>query len=281
MKNLYNRILDIITDNDIKEIIKGAINICKNIFIILIIILLCFIFVPSFEWGWLDRNTMISSISTLIGGGFGLIAGIIGIMATYGAFYLGVRKEKEKEFNHKKEMLFNLLDHTITKTHGLYNKLDEFYNTSIKCALKEGVDLESKLSKYVKVRNDKIYLDIDEDAKYIFEAKDYKEPEILQLINGLDVYFNENILRSENLSILVYDDNWPSYLECLKELRKYGANRDMQRIINWITFLKECRSDNSYSSLDFMMMRRGIRCTISELNKEIEKEGFRDMLNYN
>lgn len=177
-------------------------------------------------------------------------------------------------------MLFNLLDHTITKTNNIYYELNNYYKKSIKDVYRQGIDLEHKISKYVQVTTDKIHLDIDEDAIHIFRAKDYKEPEILNLIEGLNVYFNENILKNEDLNILVYDDNWVSYLDCLKVLSRKGANRDMQRIINWITFLKEGRNDTKKDSLDFMMMRRGIRCTISELNKEIENEGFRNILYY-
>lgn len=136
LKRLYSKILEQIENDDIEEIVKDGISIVKSIFIILIIVLLVFILGPSFDSGWLDRGVMISSISTLIGGFFGLVAGIVGIVGTYGAFYLGVKEERKKENDKKSDLknfelklLQKLLEHTLEETNLLSSIIiDEYIN---------------------------------------------------------------------------------------------------------------------------------------------------------
>lgn len=280
--SLYNEVTKLITNDNVKKMVDILTILTLVILAILLIVLELSIFLPSVEWGWLDRNTLITTFATIIGGFFGFIGASIGIIGTYGAFYLGVNKEKEKEENHKRIMLFNLLDHTITSTNDIYSSLNHYYKECVRSATNSGVDIKEKVSKYNQddKYKDKICLDIDEDAFYIMSAKDSKDSDITCLIKGLDVYITDSILREKNLSILVYDDNWCSYLDCIKELREKGGERDMQRIINWLTFLKESPNSSRIDSLEFILRRRGIRCIIDELNKESKEEGFRGELDY-
>lgn len=262
--------------------IKRIVKICIVIFFILMSILLCFVFIPQFKWEWLDRNYMISSTCTLIGGFFGLIGALIGVVGTYGAFYLEVEEEKRKKLEYNKLMLFNLLDYTILKTKSIYDELLEYYKNSIKDAKNEGVDLVNIMYKVSGVSEDESEFgaNLETDIGMLYMSMD--KPEIEILIRGLNIYFIEDILGDINLNDLIYDNNWCSYIGCISEMKENGANRDMQRIIDWLGNLKRQYTGHTnytgyteYEVINFIMERSCIKGIIDELGKEIKEQGFR------
>lgn len=267
-KDVHSKILGFIDNKDIKDIIEWAINICKYIFLVMVIILLGFMFIPSAKWGWLDRNTMISSVSTLIGGLFGLIAGIIGIVSTYGAFYIGVKTEKEQVDKEKKEqvkfelsVLQKLLEHTLDETSLVASVLVETYVEFYKehkieqilyyrcysCELVFEWMIEEILTE------DRIKSNIIRAKNYYKEfsteefksTEKFKSSELYKNVINIDdeklfsLYYKiqEHFNEHSNFKRLVYTDEWSKYMLHLKYCEKYN-NTCIKDIINWITFLQ-------------------------------------------
>lgn len=207
------------------------------------------------------------------------IGALLGVIATYVAFYLGVNKEKEKEKKYKKLMLFNLLDYTIFKTNTIYTDLDEYYKRVIQNASNQGVDLINTMYVLSGLSEDEgvIGQDLSKDIGIIYAL--LPNEEITRLIRDLNIFFTDRILRYINLNDLIYDSNWCSYIDCISEIKENGANRDMQRIIDWIGNLKgQYVGLSGYEVVDFIMQRDCIKEIIDELAKEVKEQGFRNIL---
>lgn len=260
-KNVHSKILGFIENKDIKDIIEWAIRVCRNLFIVMIIILLGFICIPSANWGWLDRNTMISSVSTLIGGLFGLIAGVIGIVATYGAFYIGVKTEKEKIEKEKSDqrdfelsVLQKLLEHTLDETSMLasiivdtyvefYKKHDIIEILHYRCyendLVFERMLEEISIHKSVTV-NREIARGLIESVEGKLSREDELYSNVLKIKKEdyMDLYYEIQRIYSEygDFRRLVYTGDWDKYILQLKDHEGYKFT-DIKDIINWMTFL--------------------------------------------
>ena len=260
-KDVRRKILNFIENEDIKDIIEWAIKICKHIFFVMVIILLGFIFMPSIKGGWLDRNTMISSVSTLISGLFGLIAGIIGIVATYGAFYIGVKTEKEKVEKEKEEqvkfelsVLQKLLEHTLDETSMLasiivdtyvkfYKKHDILEILHYRCyendlvfeRMLEELIIEDSLIQYRNIAKDYIKL-----IKGKFKSNDefFSKIKAIGPKHLTDLYYDiqSEFSKYGDFKKLVYTGDWDKYMLHLKGHEKYTYTA-IKDIINWMTFL--------------------------------------------
>ncbi|TQX00181.1 hypothetical protein D1N59_19215, partial [Clostridioides difficile] len=90
----------------IRDFLKKFLVITISILIFLLLLLFIFIFFPSFKSGFLDRNIMISSIATILGGYLGFVGASIGIIGTYGAFYLGINKEKHQKISTSYQVMY-------------------------------------------------------------------------------------------------------------------------------------------------------------------------------
>lgn len=260
-KEVHSKILGFIENEDIKNIIEWSIKVCRNLFIVMIVILLGFICIPSFEWGWIDRNTMISSVSTLIGGLFGLIAGVIGIVATYGAFYIGVKTEKKKTDDEKSDqtkfelsVLQKLLEHTLDETSMLasiiVDKYVEFYEKHeiveilyYRCYENDLV-FERMLEELISEKSVKANRNLARKFIIFIEGEFHSNNEFYSRIKAIgakdlaDLYYDIQSVFSEygDFKRLVYTGDWDKYMLHLKghERYKYTAIKD---IINWMTFL--------------------------------------------
>lgn len=265
MKCFLNEMIENVKDYKVKCMVKKIFRILLWGNIILLLILGCFMFAPGVKNGILDRDTMITMTATIMSGFLGVTGALIGVMGTYGAFYLGVEKEREEKQNYKQLMLFSLLNYTIKNTYELYDGLNTYYKKSIRDAIGEGVYLKDILSPYA----DEIKNDIDEDAVAIYRAvMDYEEIKILN--SSMGVYFNEILLGKINLNALVYDKDWSSYLECILQLRNDDVNDDIQRITKWLILIQNYSSNDNIDVLEFILLRRGIRKTIEDLCPEIK-----------
>lgn len=268
VNSLYNKITQLIDNDNIKKMIDIVSILTLVIITIVLIGLELSIFLPSFEWGWLDRNTLITTFATILGGVFGLLGAAIGIIATYGAFYLGVHKEKEKEEKHKKIMLFNLLECTIDKTFCIVKKLSDMSNNYGKTIY---MDEDEEVSIRVREVMTKISRDEYDDMFYIAIMAIIGGGQGISILpknkygNRLQIEFNEFIeQRRLNLSSIVYDENWVSYLDCLND------PKSIQSVINWINLLRD--KGSGYNVVDFLNYRNNIIKLIDD-NEPSVKEG--------
>ncbi|MCR8745228.1 hypothetical protein [Romboutsia lituseburensis] len=266
--SLYNKVTKLITNGNVKKMVDILTVLTLVMLAILLIALELSIFLPSVEWGWLDRNTLITTFATIIGGFFGFIGASIGIIGTYGAFYLGVNKEKEKEEKHKRTMLFNLLECTVNKTSGIVKVLSDMSNNygTLVYMDEEEVVCEKVREVMAKVSNDE-YDDMFEFAikAIIFGGQSISLLPKNRYGSRLEIEFNELIeQRSLNLNIIIYDENWVSYLDCLND------SKSIQNVINWINLL---RNDAlGYDVVDFLVFRNKIIKIIDD-NEPSVKDG--------
>lgn len=225
---------------------------------------------------------LLMMIVSVISGFLGLIGGVVGVIGAYLLFLSQVKidkenkdEEKQKELDYKKLMLFNLLDYTILKTEDAYGLLNHHYLEAIKRAEKNGIDIIKILSRY-NTENYKVNKVLDNDAIAIYRSQVYY-PEILEITNLLTTVYCDEIMSYTNFSEFVYDDKWTHYIDCIESLREENRHRDMQRIINWLTALSTNNEDGGFiSTMDFILMRRGIRTLIDELYPSIRESGFRN-----
>lgn len=302
-KDVHSKILGLIDNKDIKDIIEWAIKICKYIFFVMIIILLGFIFIPSVKVGWLDRNTMISSVSTLIGGLFGLIAGIIGIVATYGAFYIGVKTEKEKVEKEKSEqrefelsVLQKLLEHTLDETSMLasiiVDEYVEFYkkygiieilhyrcyeNDLVFERMLEEVSVDESVTVNRRIARELI---MAVEGEFSAKSKLYSNIKKIWKRNYMDLYYEIQSSYSKygDFKKLVYTGDWDKYMLHLKSSKEYTYT-DIKNIINWMTFLTSDNLENYNERIlrlqDNKLMIESNRnnntfVNITKIDKEIE-----------
>ncbi|MBH7877551.1 hypothetical protein F1326_17360, partial [Clostridioides difficile] len=143
MKN----ILEIIENEIIRDFLKKFLVITISILIFLILLLFIFIFFPSFKSGFLDRNIMISSIATILGGYLGFVGASIGIIGTYGAFYLGINKEKHQKISTSYQVMYYMLNNSVQKTQEMVEGIIEEYHKLTKNKLNKNLckDIEKDL----------------------------------------------------------------------------------------------------------------------------------------
>lgn len=289
LKRLYNKILEQIENEDIKTIVKDSIVVVRNIFIVLIIILLGFILIPSFEWGWLDRGDMISSISTLIGGFFGLISGIVGIVGTYGAFYLSRKEQQEKENLQKKEELKKLqqqlestIEHTDILAKSIIDKYIEFYESKnmmevlykriydkqivfeymieellLPCIVQENKDRIEELSKLLE-ENDEDPSLANLTSAYVANVK---ESEYKALYKDINKIFNEHY----NFKSLMFLSDWNRYILHLEDKKEYKISYS-QGLLNWFLYLDSNDIESKVKSIEEVNITRITRDGLIKLN---------------
>ncbi|EGT3709104.1 hypothetical protein E1H24_20245 (plasmid) [Clostridioides difficile] len=237
MKN----ILEIIENEIIRDFLKKFLVITISILIFLILLLFIFIFFPSFKSGFLDRNIMISSIATILGGYLGFVGASIGIIGTYGAFYLGINKEKHQKISTSYQVMYYMLNNSVQKTQEMVEGIIEEYHKLTK----------NKLNK-------NLCKDIEKDLKYLYSMsfikynnrEDYEVFESYEEMSfkEYDGYrkFKENVknkILANNFSALIYDENWYNYITDLPELY-------VGEITEWINILK-FKKDNFYNFLSY------------------------------
>lgn len=214
------------------------------------------------------------------------IGAILGVLGTYGAFYLGENKERKKEKKEKEniiefelELLQNLLEFTIQETSILsecmVDKYIEFYNDQMiidvlyKRCYDENVVfeymLEELLSKNIVEQDKKRILGLIKQ----FDKKDIDSSTLVLTVAYLDklsennykgLYCDINKLFCENYNFnrLVYTDDWSKYILHLKDKKNYKISY-IKDILNWFTYLK---NDNIYTIVN----------QIKELESQVSKD---------
>ena len=73
-----------------------------------------------------------------------------------------------------------------------------------------------------------------------------------------------------NLTTIIYDENWTSYLNCLKN------SKDIQNVINWLNLLRS--NANGYDVIDFLCHRNNIIKIIDENEPNVKEGSIRGSL---
>lgn len=270
-ESLYNEVTKLIENDNIRKMINTLTVSTAVVVVTLLISLVLSIFFPSFEWGWVDRNTLITTIATIMGGFFGFIGAAIGVIGTYGAFYLGANSEKQKEESHKKIMLYNFLEHTIIETEHLVKNLHEYsvrYGNMFK-------DEDRDICNRVKSLMDIIVRNKYDNMFYMSiyaivlggRTEEFKLPKNrygARLQAELDSLIDIDRI---DLSKLLYDDNWTTYLDCLDDHEK------IQTIVNWVNLLRN--SLKEVNVLEFLKYRNQIIKVIDEEYPEVKNGSIR------
>lgn len=249
------KLLDLVENKVIKKHIKLMLWGAVGVLIFLIVILLGFIFIPSVSWGWLDRNTMISSISSIIGGFIGFAGAILAVIGTYGAFYLQVKKEKDERLYKSYQAMYYMINNSIQKTAKITNTIVEEYY---------------KLTRYE--NNKCLTRDIDKDLKFLSETNFDEPSDILFQLGccpGGDKFqwarykeFKENLIKEiekVDYSELVYDDNWYNYIIELPEIY-------IGEMTEWINILKFNKLDTFEEFLRYRNIMIADVATIYQTN---------------
>lgn len=115
--SIYMKSITSITkDKNMQKVIHIFFIILLIIISILLISLEVSIVHTGFNNGWLDRDTMITSIATLIGGFGGLIGSIIAVVGTFTLFKYQYTYQKEEDDKINKNIIEELIEHTIKET---------------------------------------------------------------------------------------------------------------------------------------------------------------------
>ncbi|MBN8047283.1 hypothetical protein J0A94_05535 [Paraclostridium bifermentans] len=253
-KSLYKKVTKLIENDNIRKTVNILTISTLTVVVTLLTSLVLSIFLPSVEWGWVDRNTLITTIATIMGGFFGFIGAAIGVIGTYGAFYLGANSEKQKEENHKKIMLYNLLENTINETSEIVKELHAFscdygdrFNDENRDICKR---IHSLMDTIVKDKHDDMFNFAINGIVYAGRNKNFTLP---QNLYGRRLQANFNEIKEQcriDLSRLLYDENWTTYLDCLNDHKK------IQIIISWVNLLRN--NSQGFNVIDFLRYRNEV-----------------------
>lgn len=226
--SLYNKVTKLIENDNARQMINTLTVSTVVIINVLLISLVLSIFLPSVEWGWIDRNTLITTVATIIGGFFGFIGAAIGIIGTYGAFYLGINKEKQQRISTSYQIMYYMINNSIQKTYSVTRTIVSGYRR-----LKDNDE------------NTVLTGNIEEDLKFLSGTDFSGDFDFFKSLEVLDTKMTkeqwvsykgfkediENAFKKENLKELIYDDDWYKYIIDLPEAY-------VGEITDWINILK-------------------------------------------
>lgn len=83
--------------------------------------------------------------------------------------------------------------------------------------------------------------------------------------------FNDLIKQENlNLSVIIYDGNWVSYLDCLKK------SKDIQNVINWLNLLRSNSVGNNV--VEFLNYRNDIIKLIDDNEPSVKDGSIRGVM---
>ena len=273
--SIYNKVTELIENYNIRRIIDIVAILTLVTISFLLVGLELSMFLPDVEWGWLERSTLVTTFATILGGFFGFMSAAIGIIGTYGAFYLGANKEKEKELEFKRTMLFNLLEFSMDRTLKIVKELNDL-------SINYGKSIYKDEDKYV---CEKIRGIMEKISKNEYDQR--FRVAIIAIIAGGEEGIStlpknkygyrlqdefKSLIEEEitNLTTIIYDENWTSYLNCLKN------SKDIQNVINWLNLLRS--NANGYDVIDFLCHRNNIIKIIDENEPNVKEGSIRGSL---
>lgn len=252
--SLYDKVTKLIDNKNVKKMINTLTIFTVIVLTILLILLELSIVLPSFNWEVVDRNTLITSIATIIGGFFGFIGAAIGVIGTYGAFYLGVKKEQEKEIKLSYQLIYYILKNSLVKTEKLTKNIVDSYD-----------GLEDSIKKqFLKgnIKSDIKYISEHFTAEYTFVSKwnsnlipkgmVEKQWSSLYLFNIV----NEKLINDIEHKKLIYNE------ECYKAIIDLPEDY-MDNIMTWINNLKFNTFKDVY---EFIETRDNIIAIVEEIS---------------
>lgn len=176
----------------------------------------------------LTSSDIISFSTDLLVGILGFVGSIVGVLGAYFIFLKSSEKESKDKRDYELEMLCNLLRLTIDKTDALLSYSMYNYNELYKLGYGDAIcNIKEFASVCDNVNNPEGFLDVMKTSGAV--------DNFIPLMSTAIV---NNSLASLNIELnkLIYDDNWYSYLICLKES---DNNLNFIRgITEWINFLK-------------------------------------------
>ena len=255
-----DKIFDDEKDEKFKNIIKKFLNWSVGILVALVIILLCSIFGLEFDWGIVDRDILIAVVPTILGGYFGFVGAVIGVLGAYLVLKKQLNAEEEKS-NDKQileiKMMKCLLEYTLCETNDVMDKIAgeycSLYGQYLGSELLE-FKVEDKNMKLDKLIEDLISYDPKErDIEFFKEL--YKEPlsptgyeddfayvDWIRITNvdykNTYLKIHELVSESKDDNLLVYDKDWNRYLVAIKDSNKFEFE-DIQNIVKWLCLFKD------------------------------------------
>lgn len=264
-KNLYKDLVGLIDNKSVEEAINKIVILTLVIIAILLISLELSVFLPVFEWGWIDRGVLITSFATILGGFLGFVGALIGVIGTYGAFYLGDKKEKEDKkedknstINFELELLQNLLEFTLQETNLLLEcMIDEyikFYNDNniidvlyMRC-YNQNVVFDIMLEDLLSDNKQNLDMSILSSLPKEFDKEDIHGSLNVTFLDLLfldenkykELYYDINKLfcNNYNFNRLIYTDDWSKYILHLKTKEHYKISY-IKDLLNWFTYLED------------------------------------------
>lgn len=221
----------------IKDFMKSKNFLFFKTFFLIIILILIFIsfFIVGiliidlyFKPTSLTASDFISFSTDLLVGILSFVGSIIGVLGAYCIFLIGNEKESQAKRDYELEMLCNLLRLTIDKTDILLFHAMHNYNELYKLGYGEALcHIGEFASVCDDVNNPEGFLDI---MGISFGVDTFVSLMNTSIVNTSLSYLNLDFSK------LIYDDNWYSYLICLKDSNE--NLKFIRGITDWINFLK-------------------------------------------
>jgi len=208
-------------------------------------------------------------------------APFIAFSGAYLIFEFGQKKadkekklENVKKLEYKKVMLYNFLESTIVGTSKLVKELHHFSCKYGDVFKEEDRDICRRVQRLM----DTVAKDKYDDMFYfticgIVYAGSNENFTLPKNIYGrrLQCNFNELIEMDRiDLSRLLYDENWTTYLDCLNDHKK------IQIIINWVNLLRN--NSQGFNVIDFLRYRNEVIKLIDEEYPEVKDGSIRGIM---
>ncbi|MGL5693732.1 MAG: hypothetical protein ACRCXA_06630 [Peptostreptococcaceae bacterium] len=214
---------------------------------------------------------MISILAVLFSGFMGFLGSLFGVLGAFYIYRLQERKEDKlkkdkqlKELEHKKKMLYTLLEFSYIQTRLSTKYAEEIYKNkyremmSSECSLKDKYNLSGNLIL---------------DFKRMLSVKPCTDTETFDnLFEWISIELSKYMSKKQVAKRAIYIDNWYDYLDCISDYD------DINSIVFWITIIKESESNIEVSQL--ISNRENIDSLIKKYYPEVIENGFRSKVSF-
>lgn len=218
----------------------------------------------------IDNTILI--VTSIFSGCMGFIGSLVGVLGAFYIFRLEVKKdenkkldEKSEQMEHKKKMLYTLLEFSYLQTRISSEFAKQIYKDSYtKIPCKDN----SIVQKY------KLSGEIMDDFKKMLMVKPCNDTENFDAFIGwINGELSEQMKESNICKRVIYIENWYDYLDCVPNLD------DINAIVFWITMLKS--SDTTIDAIQFISNRENIDRIIRKYYQRAIDEGVRGKIKMN
>lgn len=229
------------------------------------------------------RCIIFGAISFIIGGAvtygvlagndiLGLIGAVIGVFGTYIGFRLGVSREKEKEelkdekeLEHKKMMLYTMLEFSVMQSRVSYIEFKKYY--------KEQYNQDRHMINFEIERKFELTGDFINDFKIMSRVKSGEKKLFDDFIERTSDVLFDRMNKYQIAKKAVYIENWYEYIDCIPEIN------DQNTVLVWIGIIKN--SDISINPYQFIANRNDIKAIVdknypkvAKMRHEMERQGI-------